>query len=141
MVESVGSIGALLGGTATKRSLMNREQFMKLLAAEISAQDPFAPMDNTQFLQQLVALEEVQASATMSDGMSSFMNFFQLSIASGTIGKSVKGLGASGDVVQGLVLKVKVQDGDVLLSTTAGDISFRNVMEVQAPIFGAPMGA
>lgn len=136
MVEAVNAIGGLLGSAAAKRSSMSREQFMKLLAAQMSAQDPFSPMDNSEFLQQMVSLEQVQASAAMSDGMTSFMNFFQLSIASGTIGKVVKGLNAGGDVVQGIVLKIKMQDQNVLLSTTAGDVNFRDVMEVQAPIPG-----
>ena len=136
MVAPISGFGGLFGSAVSQRAGINREQFMKLLAAEISNQDPLAPMDNTQFLQQLVAMEDLRASAAMTDGMGSFMNFFQLSIASQTIGKVVKGITADNQPIQGVVLKVKVEDGKVVLTTTAGTLPFGSVSEIEAPAYG-----
>ena len=136
MIGPIGNFGGLLGNAASQKAGITREQFMKLLAAEISNQDPLEPMDNTQFLQQLVSMEQLKSASAVTDGMSGFMNFFQLSIASGTIGQVVKGISDDGEALQGVVLKVKVEGGKILLSTTGGTLPFSNVTEIEAPAYG-----
>jgi flagellar basal-body rod modification protein FlgD len=114
----------------TRRAMMNREQFLKLLSAELSNQDPMEPMDNTEFLKQFVALEQVESSAAVTDGMRTLERFFLLSVASGFIGKAVKGLDTKGVPIQGMVQRVIVQKGDVNLLVDGQTVPFRNVTEI-----------
>jgi flagellar basal-body rod modification protein FlgD len=131
MVGSVQGVGQLFNAKNFDRTLLGREQFMEVLTAQLRYQDPFAPMDNSEFLKQMVALEEIQANAVMADSMSSFMNFFQLSIASGAIGKTVRAISEDGVPFEAPVDRVVIEDGEVLLGTPLGKVPFGNVTEVK----------
>jgi flagellar basal-body rod modification protein FlgD len=132
MVDGIQGVGQLLSARNVGRALMTRQEFMEVLSAQLRFQDPFAPMDNSEFLKQLVALEEIQSSAALTDGMSSFMNFFQLSIASGAIGKTIRAISEDGFTFEAPVDRVVVEDGEVLLGTPLGTVPFSSVMEVKA---------
>jgi flagellar basal-body rod modification protein FlgD len=130
MVGAVNGIGQLFSGSNVKRAVMSREDFMEVLTAQLRYQDPFEPMDNSEFLKQMVAMEELQSNAALTDGMSSFMNFFQLSIASGAIGKVVKAISEDGVAFTAPVQKVVIEGGEVLLKTPLGTVPFANVTEI-----------
>lgn len=104
---------------------------MEVLTAQLRYQDPFAPMDNSEFLKQMVSLEEIQTNAVLSDSMGSMMNFFQLSIASGVIGKTVRAISEDGQTFEAPVDRVVIEDGQVLLGTPLGKVPFGNVTEVK----------
>ncbi len=133
MVDPTPGIRQFLTAPNTDRALLSRSEFMEILTAQLTHQDPFDPMDNSEFLKQMVALEEIQASAALTDGMGAFMNFFQLSIASGAIGKTIVGINEAGNSIEALVEKVVVEGGNVLLDTADGRVPFPNVIEISLP--------
>ena len=131
MVGGVAGVGQLFGTKSVDRSSLTRQQFMEVLSAQLRYQDPFAPMDNSEFLKQMVSLEEIQSSAALTDGMASFMKFFQFSIASGTIGKVVRAISADGVTFEAPVTKVAIEDGEILLGTPVGKVPFERVVEIK----------
>lgn len=48
---------------ALSENAMNKDQFIKLLVAQVQNQDPTSPMDPTQFTQQLAMLSQVEQAA------------------------------------------------------------------------------
>jgi flagellar basal-body rod modification protein FlgD len=93
--------------TAKAGGQITRDDFMKLLIAQLQNQDPLSPMDNQEFavqlatfnsLEQLVGMNEKLESLASQQGMASQFNSAAL------IGKQVAGkgnevnLGANGDV-------------------------------------------
>lgn len=75
------SLGAITGATAstasdtTDRSALvgNYEMFLKLLTAQIRAQNPLEPMDADQFTQQLVQYSGVEQQIKMNEGLDSVL--------------------------------------------------------------------
>ena len=120
---SAGSIGGL---TATDGLAVNRfadltsQDFIKVMLAELSNQDPFKPTDSAALLEQLSSLRNVETQLKLQNKLESLVLQNQVAVAGGMIGLSVTGLNATNDQVSGLVTSVRVQDGKALLELDTG---------------------
>lgn len=56
--------------TAAKPAALGQADFLRLMTAQMSAQDPFAPMDNSQFLAQLAQFSQVAGISEMNASLS-----------------------------------------------------------------------
>lgn len=119
MVGSVsGSEIATSLTQAQNRAAVSREQFLQILVTELTSQDPLEPLDNSEFMQQLVGLQSLEQTAALTDSLRSFERFMSMSTAANMIGKTVKGT-VNGSTVQGVVSKVvSDQDGVQLMIGT-----------------------
>ena len=115
---------------ARNRSEINREQFLQILVTEMSNQNPLDPMDNAQFLQQLVGLQTLEQTSALTDALKSFERFMQMSYSSGLIGRTIKGFNSDGETVEGLVEKVTLENNKVLLHVGAETVSSNSVTEI-----------
>jgi len=120
--------------TQAQRSQITRDEFFKLMIAELRNQDPLEPLDNQQFLAQLTQLEMLNGQSTMTQGVNSLVDtlrFGQLNDASSMLGKIVTAktmepkFDSKGDPVvdvngnqvreevpvQGLATRVGIRDG------------------------------
>ena len=116
MVNAIGSssgLGAIT--TSSDRARITREQFIQLLTAELSSQSPLDPVDNAQFLDQLVAMQNLETSAATADSMRSLTSFLQLNAGSSLIGRTVRGISDTGIEVRGLVTRVLMDGSNVRL--------------------------
>ncbi|OHB69137.1 MAG: hypothetical protein A2W17_02740 [Planctomycetes bacterium RBG_16_41_13] len=116
MVNAIGSssgLGAIT--TSSDRARITREQFIQLLTAELSSQSPLDPVDNAQFLDQLVAMQNLETSAATADSMRSLTSFLQLNAGSSLIGRIVRGISDTGIEVRGLVTRVLMDGSNVRL--------------------------
>jgi flagellar basal-body rod modification protein FlgD len=116
--------------SATTRSQMTRDQFIGILVAELTHQDPMAPMDNTQFLNQMTAIQNIETNSTLVEGIKSLLWSNQLGSASNMIGSEVVGVGDDGSSMRGVVEKVTVQDNKVRLIVNGTSMAMENVTEV-----------
>jgi len=131
MVAGVsGATGGVSTTTASGRASISREQFLKILVSELTSQDPLEPLGNNDFIQQLVGLQSLEQSATLTDSLSSFEKFMQMSSGSAMIGKTIKGLTAGGQRVEGVVSKVVLENGNVSLVVGAQKVSINSVTEI-----------
>lgn len=151
-VNPYGNLGVTTlesAGTAKKQSL-GQEEFLKLMTAQLTHQDPTKPMENGDFLAQMAQFGTVSG---IQDLQASFKNFAdsisssQTLQAASLVGKQVlvpsdKGLLPAGGSIQGKIelpattttgVKIKVIDtgtGDVVKTLVfngiqaAGDIDF-----------------
>jgi flagellar basal-body rod modification protein FlgD len=101
---STGNTGSTASGTtatdATPGGAMGKDQFMKLLIAQMQNQDPMNPMDGSQMASQLAqfsSLEQLQEINTTLSGQStassSLLGAVQTNAAITTIGHSVLAVG------------------------------------------------
>lgn len=116
--------------SSRKRAEVNREEFLQILVKELTTQDPMDPMDNAQFLQQLVGIQTLEQTAALTDALKTFERFVQMSSASGLIGKSVKGFNTEGETVEGVVSKVVMDNGKVLLKIGPHNVPVHGVQEI-----------
>ena len=113
-VNSLASLGALAdsgASSATKdKSTLGKDEFVKLLLAQLGNQDPLSPMDNSAMVAQMATFSQVQLTQNVSDRMDQLL-IAQASSnqtqAAGLIGRDVRyrnntvELGASGSAQLG----------------------------------------
>ena len=79
--------------TATKpKSSLGQEDFLKLMTTQLQNQDPFAPMENGEFIAQMAQFSTVTGITEMGQelkGISDKMNEFRIATASDLLGNSV----------------------------------------------------
>lgn len=131
-VNTVSNGSTATAGVASTRAKMSQKEFMKLLIAEMSHQDPLKPMENQQFAQQLASLQTLESSAALTDGISQLVRLQQLTSASSLIGKMVAGVDADGDPVRGRVGRVGAQGNQIMLDVGGKAVPLTGVSEVSA---------
>ena len=109
-------LGATTSSSSGSRSnALAQEDFFEIMISELTNQDPLEPMDNQQFLNQLVQMQTLQATTKLSEGIESLLLGQQIASAGSLIGRQIEGEDADGNPVSGTVQSVVVQDGDVML--------------------------
>ena len=117
---------------ASERASISRDQFLQILVAELSSQSPLDPLDNGQFMQQLVGLQGLEQTAALTDSLKTFERFLQMSSGSTLIGRKVKGLSTSGENVEGTVSKVVLENDKVHLVVGPHKVQVNSVTEIVA---------
>ena len=131
MVDAIG--GAELGSvvsTAGNRASVSRDQFLQILVAELTNQDPMDPLDNGEFMQQLVGLQSLEQTAALTDSLKSFERFIQMSSASALIGHTIKGITVEGEQVEGTVSRVVMEGSQVNLVVDGHRVPVTSVVEI-----------
>lgn len=117
-------------GSAASAARLTRDEFLKILVAEMSNQDPLAPMDNQELLNQMANMQNLEATSSLTDTLKEMHAFQQMGAASALIGKLVKGIDDEGSPVSGVVSKVVAQNGTVRLVVDDKNMSLGNVQEI-----------
>ncbi len=112
-------------------------QFLQLMIAELTNQDPLNPMDNTQLVQQIGAIREISATDKLSSSLDLVQSGQSLSTASSLLGKNIKALSDDNQNVEGTVERVSIEvdpnNNDkrtYRVHVDGQDIDLRNVREV-----------
>ena len=133
---------------------LGKDDFLKLLVAQMQNQDPLSPMDNKDSIAQLAtfsSLEQMNNIATSMDSLNKSMaNFSQqsaLTQGAAMIGKWVSGVDTDGvTALQGTVEAVKWLDGDPKLQIRKADetlvdleMSLITLVQEQPPVTTPPV--
>lgn len=112
-------------------------QFLQLMIAELTNQDPLNPMDNTQLVQQIGAIREISATDKLTSSLDLVQSGQSLSTASSLLGKNIKALSNDNQEVQGIVERVSIEVDEnnsdkrtYRVHVDGQDIDLRNVREV-----------
>ena len=81
---------------------LGKDDFLKLLMAQLTHQDPTEPMDNSQFIAQMAQFSSLEQMYNVSSGFTKMAQMMQSSEAAGTLGKVVD-LDVEGEKVTGVV--------------------------------------
>ena len=146
MATTTSVIGNAAAGATTSSSPgkeardmkdLDINQFLQLMIAELTNQDPLNPMDNTQLVQQIGELRSIAASDQLTGTLQSMQTQQSLTTASSLIGKTVKALTTDNQDITGKVdsVSVEVDPKDTSKRTykvKIGDqaIDLKNVREV-----------
>lgn len=81
--NSVGTLGAFLDEHALreqpKEQQLGRDEFLKLLVAQLENQDPLSPSDNGEFVAQLAQFSSLEEAQKLSKGFENFTDTFMSS--------------------------------------------------------------
>ena len=114
----------------TRAASLAKDDFMRLLLAELLNQDPLDPMDDKDFMAQLAqfsALEELQG---MNRTLKDFLALQELAQASALIGKTVSGYTIEGESWTGTVGAVIVRQGRAVLQVDGREMALNQVTSV-----------
>jgi flagellar basal-body rod modification protein FlgD len=109
-------------------SAINSEEFMRIIFAELSRQDPTQPSDSSKLIEQLSSIRSIQSDIELSRDLKSIVGQSQFATAGGLIGKQVQGLTDRGERVSGKVTSVSnTSIGPVLNLESGQRLAFTNV--------------
>lgn len=130
MLNAVSFAGP--GTAAAPKAASTRDQFLKLLVTQLTTQSPLDPVENGDFMQQIVSLQTLEQTSALTDGLRAFERFQQLSSGSSMIGHQISGLTAGGQAVSGTVARVTLEGGDVVAVLADGSqVPLNSVTEIQ----------
>jgi flagellar basal-body rod modification protein FlgD len=104
---------------------LTQADFLKLLVAQLSAQDPLNPVSNTDFAAQMAQYSTLQATQGMQSKLTAVQAGLALLEAGSFLGKSVTITDSSGQAVTGTVTAVQYQGSSpsVIVNGQAYDIN------------------
>ena len=120
---------------------MNQNEFMSLLVAELTNQDPFSPMETTDMLNQIMMLQDLKSAENLTNGMNGMLHESRMASAASLLGTTVRGIStAQGDVV-GVVTGIAItgNSGELVLNGDgATRIPLSNVTDVKITVVPEP---
>ena len=133
-IASVSTAASTSGMTQltseSDRSIITRDEFLEIFVAELTHQDPFKPMDNAQFAQQIAQIESMRSSAELTEGIGALLKQQQITSAGALIGKTVRGGTENGGLIEGVVERVTVDSSGVYLTVDGYYVPLDNVFEI-----------
>jgi flagellar basal-body rod modification protein FlgD len=104
--------------------------FIKMMTAELTNQDPTNPMSNTEMLAQIGQIRSITSNDKLTTGIEALTLGQALSTASSLIGKNVTGMNSQNETVSGKVDKVTIEDGKAKLFVGSSIVNVENVTAI-----------
>ena len=126
--------GATTTTTTDKNKELGKDDFLKLLVAQLQSQDPLNPMDDTEFISQM-------AQFTSLEQMKNVSNAVQITQATSYIGKQVTWDDETGEQQTGIAKSVRIVSGEPKIVVGDQNIALAKVTSVtDAPTATATTG-
>lgn len=121
-MSETSAISSALGygstGATTSTDSMGKEDFLKLLVAQLTHQDPTNPVQDTEFVSQLATYSGLEQQMNMNKNLETLISVNvanTVAAAAGTIGSIVGYFDADGQLQTGQVNFIDVENGGVYL--------------------------
>ena len=105
---------------AASKEGMNSVDFMKLLIAQLTNQDPLSPMENMDFTSQIAQLQALEEQTSMTQAMKDMRLETQMQTGAAMIGREVTGVDTTGKEATGIVVNVLMKDSKALVELEDG---------------------
>jgi flagellar basal-body rod modification protein FlgD len=131
-----------LGGTVGAAAGLGKQDFLKLLMAQLQNQDPLKPVDDTAMIAQMAQFSALEATQALSATMQNANNQASVAQAGAMIGKYVLANKADGSSTTGTVTGVNFTTTDGVTSPTlvvdGEDVDYSNIVQISStPITAA----
>ena len=111
---------------------LTMSDFIKMMTAELTNQDPMSPMSNTEMLSQINQLRQITSSDKLSGSIEALALGQALTTASNLIGKTITGVNTLGEEITGTVDKVTIENGVPKLYIGSSIVNVGNITAVNA---------
>ncbi len=117
-------------GTSAANQTLGKDDFLKLLVAQLQNQDPMNQQDDTQYIAQMAQFSSVEQLQNISMAMDAMALRSALTEGSSLIGKNVTGTDSTThQPVSGVVTGVRVDAGQVIIEPL--NIPIDNITEIK----------
>ena len=131
---TTGTTGNTSTTTVNKTNELGKDDFLKLLVAQLQSQDPLNPMEDKEFISQM-------AQFTSLEQMKNVSNAVQITQATSYIGKQVTWDDEMGEQQTGIVKSVRIVSGEPKIVVGDQNIALAKVTSVtDAPAATATTG-
>jgi flagellar basal-body rod modification protein FlgD len=135
--SAIGATSAASSASATASTLslgggsqLGKQDFLKLLIAQLRNQDPMKPMEDKEFIAQLAQFSSLEALQSMDQRLQALSGAQALEQAAALIGKQVQANLADGSQLQGAVTEVRVVGGTPRLVVNGQTVDLDQVVNV-----------
>lgn len=137
------SSGASSGTSAASAySAFSSEEFLEIMFAGLTNQDPTKPTDSQQLIEQLGLIRNIESDLALTENLEAIGTRSEISAASSLLGKFAEGRTSSGATVHGYVDSVSItREGTKLNLSTGYQVDFDSVTELIDPALVAPAPA
>lgn len=121
--------------TATRlpTQVLGQDDFLKLLVAQLSAQDPMNPQKDTEFIAQMAQFSALEQTRSMQSDISGLRSEQQVLQANGMIGRTVVLQDTGSASVTGVVSGVSLATGTPQIIVNGKTYSLGSLLSVSAP--------
>lgn len=139
--SSSGLLTAPSTGTPDKISTMSSGDFLKVMFAELTRQDPLQPNETKDLLQQVATIRSIESNIGLSDNLKQLVKQNEAANAGSLVGQTVKGLDSSGVPITGVVRSVRItRDGTGLNLLDGRSIAVKDLQEILGFMLEGPSG-
>jgi len=125
------SIGAPATTTNSTSKGLGASDFMQILLAQLTHQNPLDPMSDSDMMTQFSQLNSLQTLQTMSTTMNEVETSSQIGYAASLVGKTVKVARSDGTTAEGVVSGVQIQDNQANLQIGGESLPVTNLLEIE----------
>lgn len=145
-INSLSGPAAASGDTLARlpMKVLGQEDFLKLLVAQLSAQDPLNPQKDTEFIAQMAQFSALEQSKTMQSDIAGLRSQQSLLQANALLGRQVNLQTDPNHTVSGVVSAVRLEAGmpKIVVNDQAYDMaSLLSVSLVQPQAASTPPAA
>jgi flagellar basal-body rod modification protein FlgD len=138
-VSSIASASPVAANPAAKpasttSAALDSTQFMQILMAQLTHQDPLEPMNNAEMMSQFSQLNSLQELRQIHVSMDQVSVSNQTSYLASLIGKTVKASRADGKSVEGVVEGVVTDQDKPQLLIGSETVDLSNVLEIHGEV-------
>jgi flagellar basal-body rod modification protein FlgD len=113
--------------------ILSQEDFLKLLIAQMTSQDPINPMNNQDMLAQMVQFSTLQGNNSMQKAVTDMQNNQGLLQANSLLGRQVTLQADANTVTKGVVSAVDVSSGTAQIVVNGTSFDLSQVLSITTP--------
>ena len=140
MIESIASNiqannprASLPSSSQREGSVMQMDDFLQLLTAQISNQDPLEPMKDTEFISQMANVASLEQMQQFSKGFETFADSHKDMVSQAYLGRNVEIKDGSKDVSGKVIAVEKSEDGSLSVVVNGKPYDPAHISKVSLP--------
>lgn len=143
ITSSAASAGSSVGtAPGDKYQSMSSGDFLKVMFAELTRQDPLQPSETKDLLAQISTIRSIESNLGLADSLKTLVKQNEAAGAGNLVGQTVKGLDNSGTLTTGVVRSVRIgRDGTTLNLLDGKSIPMKDLQEILGFILEDPESA
>jgi flagellar basal-body rod modification protein FlgD len=137
-VTAINSVSSLTGasteaGSRLPMQTLGQDDFLKLLVAQLSAQDPMNPQKDTEFIAQMAQFSSLEQTRSMQSDIAGLRGEQQVLQANGMIGRTVALQDSTGATITGVVSGLSLATGTPQIMVNGQAYPLSSLLGITAP--------